>query len=300
MIINKKFVAVLFFAGFLLAGCSIKKTVVNSTALFMDDVVNAFLQENDVEFAAEAIPANLKLIDGLIQASDNENEDLLLKGCKLYGMYAMGYLEDSTTDEKKDRENSLRAKNFYKRAQEYGMAVLKKNHDFKKLMDEGGDLDAFKKMMLAFNKDDVEALFWTAFAWSSYINLSKDSPEDVADLPRAKALIDRVIELNDKYFYGIPHLFMIAYYSMPKMFGGDFDKAKQEYEKEKEISGGKFVLADFYMAKYYAVGKQDKKLFDELITSIRETKDDVIPENLLTLMAKRKAEVLAEKMAGYF
>ncbi len=300
MLINKKIMAVFGAVVIVLSGCSLKKTVVNTTGLFMDDVANSFFQENDLDFAGEAIPANLKLLDGLIQASGYENEGLLLKGCKLYSMYAMGYLEDATMDMKKDRENTARAKNFYKRAKNYGMAVLEKNNDFKKMIEQGSDLESFQKMMIAFNKDDVETLFWTAFAWSSYINLSKDSPEDVADLPRAKALIDRVIELDDRYFYGIPHVFMIAYYSMPKMFGGDFDKARKEYEKEKEISGGKFILADFYMAKYYAVGQQDKKLFEDLIASIRATRDDIIPENLFTLMAKKKAEILEQKMKDYF
>ena len=300
MRINKIIIVFLSAAVIVLTGCSLKKTVINSTGLIMDDVENSFFQENDIDFAGEAIPANLKLLDGLIQGSGYENEGLLLKGCKLYSMYAMGFMEDATTDMKIDRENNARAKNFYKRAKDYGMAILEKNNDFKKMMEQGGGLEPFQKLMIAFNKDDVEALFWTAFAWSSYINLSKDSPEDVADLPRAKALIDRVMELDDKYFYGIPHVFMIAYYSMPKMFGGDFDKARKEYEKEKEISGGKFILADFYMAKYYAVGRQDKKLFEDLIAAIRATKEDVIPENLFTLMAKRKAEILVIKMKDYF
>ena len=283
---------------FLLSGCSLKRTIVNSTGLIMDDVEGAFYEENDILFAQEAIPGNLKLLDGLIRGSNRENEALLIKGSKLYGMYAMAFLEDASADKKTDRENLARAKNFYKRAKEYGMAALLKNPDFKKGYE--ADLDEFKSSLQAFKKDDVEALFWAAFSWGSYINLSKNSPMDIADLPRVKAMIERVIEIDDTYFYGLPHLFMIVYYSMPKMFGGDTDLAKKEYDRVKEISGAKLALVEVYMAKHYAVQLQDRQLFDGFLESVNNTADDVIPEIMFTKVAKKKAAVLAERAEQLF
>jgi hypothetical protein len=281
-----------------LSACSLKKTVVNSTALFMDDIMDGFFEEGDIVFAEAAIPANLKLLDGLIRGANYENDGLLLKGCKLYAMYAMGFMEDASLDKKADKENIKRASAFYERAKDYGLMVLKKNNDFKKAAE--GSVDDFTQVMPAFGRDDVETLFWAAFAWGEYINLNRNNVSVIADLPKVKVMMERVIELNDKYFYGLPHLFMIVYYSMPKMFGGDYDKAKKEYETMQEISGGKFILADFFMARYYAVQVQDRKLFDELIGKVESADDGIITEKLFTQVAKKKAAVLKLKAGDLF
>jgi len=220
--------AVFVLAVVFISGCSLKKTVINSSALFMDDVVDAFFAEPDADFAKEAIPANLKLLDGLIRGSADENDGLLLKGCKLYGMYALAFFDDATNDKQLEKENIKRSAGFYSRAKDYGMRVLTKNVDFKSVVD--GNIDDFTRNLAAFGKNDVEALFWTAFAWGEYINLNRNSTADIANLPKVKAMIDRVIELDPKYFYGLPNLFLIVYYSMPKMFGGDLDRAKAAYE----------------------------------------------------------------------
>jgi len=283
---------------FALSACSLKKTVINSSALFMDDVMDSFFEEGDIKFAEDAIPANLKLLDGLIRGSQDENDGLLLKGCKLYSMYAMGFMEDSSIDKKVDKANLLRASAFYERAKDYGLTILKKNADFKKAAD--GTVDDFTQVMPAFGKDDVETLFWAAFAWGEYINLNRNNVSVIADLPKVKVMMDRVVELNDGYFYGLPHLFMIVYYSMPKMFGGDYDKAKKEYDAMQGISGGKFILADFFMAKYYAVQVQDRKLFDELLAKVEAADDGIITEKLFTQVAKKKAAVLKLKAGDLF
>ncbi|HPD18464.1 MAG TPA: TRAP transporter TatT component family protein, partial [Candidatus Goldiibacteriota bacterium] len=100
--------------------CSMKRITIDSTGLFMDDVSDAFFEESDVDFAEQAIPANLKLLEGLIKGSDYENEGLLLKGCKMFGMYAMGFMEDASADKKTDKKNLKRASAFYQKAKDYG------------------------------------------------------------------------------------------------------------------------------------------------------------------------------------
>ncbi len=295
---NRKALLVVAALALFMGGCSLKKTVINSTALFMDDLVDSFFQENDLEFAETAIPGNLKLLDGLIKGAEGGNEGLLIKGCKLYGMYAMGFLEDTGVDRKDERKRTQRASNFYKRARDYGMEVLKKRPDFKNSLDKS--TDEFLPSLQAFGKDDLESLFWTSFAWGEYINLNRHNIRAVADLPKVKAMMERVIALDDTYFYGLPRLFMIVYYSMPPMFGGDPVKAKAEYDRVKEISGDKFILTDFFMAKYYAVQVQDREMFDYLLDKIENAEDDVIPEKMFTKIAKKKAEFIGKKAGDLF
>ncbi len=286
-------VAVIPVIAVLFAGCSIKMLTIDATGTFMGDVVKAFFEEDDLKFAEESAPANLKLLDGLIRGSNYENDGLLLKGCKLYGMYAMGFLEDAAVEKDENEQNLKRASRFYLRAKEYGMKILTKNHDFKKAVN-GSPVD-FRKMMIAFNENDAEALFWAAFAWGEYINLNRHNVAAIADMPKVKAMIDRVVELDEDYFYGMPHLFLIVYYSLPRMFGGDPEKARTSYERVMKISEGKFLLAHFFMAKYYAVQQQDRELFNELLDKIENAKDDIIKEALFTRVAKKKAEILKKK-----
>ncbi|HDT15728.1 MAG TPA: hypothetical protein ENN55_05915, partial [Firmicutes bacterium] len=158
----------IFLAVFLLSGCSMRRLAVDTTALFMDDVVAAFLQEEDAEFAEAAGPGNLKLLDGLIRGSDFQNDSLLVKGCKLYGMYAVAFFEDASADRRTDRKNLKRASVFYERAKNYGLKVLAGNRDFREALEK--PYEDYKKTLMAFGENDVEALFWTAFAWGSYIN----------------------------------------------------------------------------------------------------------------------------------
>ena len=293
-----KIILGIIFMFFIFSTCSIKRITIDSTGLFMDDISDSFFEEGDIDFAEQAIPANLKLLEGLIKGSSYENAGLLLKGCKMFGMYGMGFLEDANTDKKIDKKNLKRASAFYEKAKDYGLMIFRKKSDFKQALE--GTIDDFTRIMPAFNENDVELLFWTAFSWGSYINLNRTSPYAIADLPKVKIMMERVLELNDKYFYGLPHLFMIVYYSMPKMFGGNLEKAKDEYNKIIEISGDRFALADFYMAKYYAVQSQDKELFIKLLDKIENTPDDVIKEKLFTQVAKKKAAVLKEKAKELF
>jgi hypothetical protein len=112
---RKYILLVLLILSLGITGCSLKAIVVNSTGLLMEDVIAAFFEEEDVQFAKEAIPANLKLLEGLIRGSNYENEDLLIKGCKLYSMNAVAFYEDASAERKQDKKNLKRAKRFYKK-----------------------------------------------------------------------------------------------------------------------------------------------------------------------------------------
>ncbi len=285
-------------ACFVISGCSMKKTVINTTGLFMEDIVNSFLAEPDADFAREAAPANMKLLDGLIAGSGYENYDLLVKGCKLYAMYGMGFYEDMSLDKKTEKENLVRASRFYEKAMDYGFRALSIKPEFKTAKE--GSLDEFVKVMEAYGKNDTEALFYCAFAWGSYINLNRNKTEAVASLPKVKAMMERVISLSPDFMYGMPHVFMIVYYSMPRMFGGDPEMARKAYDKIMDISGGKFVLADFFLAKYLAVSKLDEEMFDAALLRVANADESIIPEKLFTALAKRKAAVLKARKNDLF
>lgn len=154
--------------------------------------------------------------------------------------------------------------------------------------------DEFEKSVKNFNKENVPALFWTAYNWGNFINLSKDDPESIADLGRVEIMMKRVMELDEKYYYGGVFLFYVVYYAgRPTMLGGNPEKAEEYYKKCKQINEGKFLMLDVMFAQYYATQTNNKQLYLDLLNKVIETPSDILPEEILTNeIAKHKAKNL--------
>jgi hypothetical protein len=291
----KKIVNTLVLLPFLFSlGCSsfIKQTAVDSTGMVIEDALTSFFEEEDVELAEAATPSNLKLIEGLIKGSP-DNQKLLLMGCRLYTSYAFGFLEEVYSDnEERAEKNNKRAKVFHKRARDYGFRILNKNENFKNNV--VGSYENFEKALKSFNKDQADELFWTAYAWGNLINLSKDDTDSIGDLGKVELMMARVMELDENYYNSGPHLFYMVYYgSRPPLLGGNPEKSTFHYNKAKEFSKGKFLMTDVMYAMYYCVQVQDKELFEKLLNNVLETPGSVFPQERLTNeLAKRKAATL--------
>ena len=81
---------------------------------------------------------------------------------------------------------------------------------------------------------------------------------------------------------------------MPKILGGDPDKAKEHFEKCLKLSNEKFMLAYVYLARYHAQPLLDEALFDEYLNKVIQSPVEILPGNeLITAIAKNKAKRLA-------
>ena len=78
----------------------------------------------------------------------------------------------------------------------------------------------------------------------------------------------------------------------PKILGGDPAKSKEFFTKAMAASNGKFFLAQYYYAKYYAVRVQDKELFLNLIEEVERAPLDQLKDACLINSA------IKEKMKG--
>ncbi len=274
----------------LLNRCSLNRMVVGQMTPILQNSVDALYAERDPELAGQALPANLKLIEGLLE-TDPDNKALLLMTARGYAGYALGFLED---------DQPQRAKNIYLRARDYALRVLRKDSDWQKVMSQSPD--ELKDLLETYGEDKVPALFWSGFAWAGYINLALDDPSALLALPKVEAIMNRVEALQPEYFHGAVYLFKGSVYGMkPRMMGGDPDKAKSCFEKNLELTAGKFLLTYFYLAKYYAAKTLDEALFDQYISQIEETPLDSAPEiALLNRIAKKKAALLKERKAEIF
>ncbi|MBI4677319.1 MAG: hypothetical protein HY748_07025 [Elusimicrobia bacterium] len=216
---------------------------------------------------------------------------LMEDGVGGFGAYAFLFLEGSQDD---------RARELYRRGRDYGFKLLEAKAPFKGITTM--DLPTIEAALRAASKKDVPALFWTAYDWAGWVNLSRDSMEAVADLPKAVAIMQKVRDLDPSYQFGGPDLFLGAYYaSRPKMLGGDPEKAKTHFSRAKELTQGKYLLAFWLEARYYAVAVQDPELFRRLLDQVKTGPAGALPwARLADEVAKRKAEALLERKDELF
>ncbi|MCG3173879.1 MAG: hypothetical protein GMKNLPBB_02086 [Myxococcota bacterium] len=295
-------IAVLAFAA--LGGCSMKTLAIRSTAEVMKDGLKSFEDEEDYELAAAAAPGNLKLIEALL-SGDPDNEELQLMASRAFASVAFGFLEtemEELKDKNEDRYEQLRyrAQRYYLRSREYGMRILKKHYPIEKALE--GPLENLEAVLREVDRDDAPALFWAGYAWGSYINLARDNMDALGDLPRVNAMMKRALELDETYFNGGPHLFFgVMKTSLPPTLGGKPDEGREHFAKVDQITGGKLLLAKVMFARFYAVGQQDEKLFDQTLDAVLEAPDDILPGNtLMTRVAKKRAAIWKARKGEYF
>jgi tetratricopeptide (TPR) repeat protein len=276
-----KRVLLLIAAAFLFEGC-IQTIALYSMGGILDNGFASFNEESDLQLAHESLGSNLKLIEAMIK-SDPENERFLLFAAQGYNSYALAFCEDDSVE---------RARVFYLRAKEYGMRILVKNEKFKEAMN--GDITAFREAVKTFSKDDAPAIFWTAFSWGSYVNITRTDVAGLADLSKVQALIEFVAEKDPSFYHGGAYLFLgVIEGTTPRALGGNPDKAKEYFEKCLAINGGKFLMTQLYYAKTYAVATQNQQLFELLLKQIEDASLDILPEaRLANVIAKQKARRL--------
>lgn len=282
--------ALVYILTLLSLGCSLNRMVVRSTQGILENSLRALYEEEDIPLAEIAAASDLKLLEGLIKA-DPENADLLVLAAQGFTGYALAFVEDSDPE---------RAKRFYHRGRDYGLRALQLRGHFSTGTEQG--IEGFQKSVQALTDKDLPALFWAANGWAGWIFLNLQSPRALADLPRVEIMMRKVLELDETYYYGGGHLFFGTYYAgRPRMLGGDPEKAQFHFEKNLEISGGRFLMSYVYYARFYAVQIQDRSLFERLLNTVLDTPGDVLPEQrLVNEVAKIKAKNLIQNINEYF
>ena len=141
---------------------------------------------------------------------------------------------------------------------------------------------------------DVPLLYWTAVSWAAAISVSKDNPELIGDLPKAEALMDRALELDESFDDGAIHTFLITY-EMSRS-GGEGQpeaRARQHYARALELSGGRMAAPLVSLAESVSVQRQNLAEFKALLERALAINPDAKPEWRLTnLIMQRRARWL--------
>jgi len=276
-------------AALLLSGC-IQQIAVSTVGGIVDDGFEGFTEEADLAFARDALPGNLKLIDVLLK-SEPDNERLLRLASQGYNSYALAFLEDSDPE---------RARAFYLRGRDHALKILRTDERIAKAL--SAHPDELRAVLSTTPASMVPAAFWAAFGWGSYIYLSLDNTDALADLPRAEALMQFVADNDSAYYYAGADLFLgMLYGSRSKMLGGDPAKSRMHFERALRITDRKFLMAQLYYARSYATQNLDEELFDALLAEVESASLEILPENrLANAVAKQKAALLKAKKPELF
>jgi hypothetical protein len=273
----------------LLQGC-VQTLAIRTMGGIMDYGLEAFNEEGDLQLAQGALGSNLKLVEALIKG-DPRNTKLLLMASQGFSAYALAFAEDDSVE---------RARGFYLRGRDYGMRVLMQNSVIKDAMEK--DVATFQSALQTLSKDDVPAVFWTAFGWGSYINVTRSNVGAVADLPKVISMMEFVKQMDPSFYYGGSSLILGSIEgSMPQALGGKPEKAKEYFERALSVTGGRFLLTYVYYARTYAVQTQNQELFESLLKKVDDASLDILPEaRLSNAIAKKKARLLREHLNDLF
>ncbi len=284
-ILNKTVIVALFCS---LAGCS--SLVIKTSLPILKDQANTMKTESDPELARLAIPAQLKMLEGILK-SEPENLELQLLLAEGFCSYSFAFLEDV------DKE---RAGKWYLRGKNYALSALQTlsaNSKFSK-----GDLTTWKSELKELNSSALPALYWLTQCWGGWLTMNLHNPFAFADISRIEPALERVLVLNPNFYYAGAHRGLGVFYgSRTKILGGNPEKAKINFEKSLSLTKEKFLINSFLFAKTYAVQNQDRELFERLLNEIIEAPEDLLSEErLANEVAKLKAKALLESIDDLF
>lgn len=270
------------------SGCV--KLALQFTPSLIPHFTETIFEECDPELAKSAIPANLKLLEGLLK-NDPTNRKILSALSMGFTGYSMLFIEEDDPE---------RASEFYLRARDYGIRGL--GDKGSALLTPGANKRDLQRILGSIGHEDLMALVWTTISWNGWINLNLDKPTALVQLNLTQACLERIMTLDTNYFYGLPYILLgTSLSARPPMLGGNPQQAKRHFERALEISQGKFFLTQYFFARYYAVRVQDKKLFFELIEGIikgdpHELKDAC----LMNTVIQHRARALKKKVDELF
>lgn len=250
---------------------------------FAEDLSATVLEFDDPETIKKGLPAYLILMSSMIKG-DPENADLLESGAKLYGAYASGFA---------DSEESKKA--LANRAFDYaGRAMCIRDEHFCEV--KSLSYFEFEKLLASIEKPQAEHLLIFMSSWAGIIEANSSDWNAVAELPKVKAGMQRVLDIDETVDNGNAHLYMAVMESiLPPALGGKPELAKKHYDRAIEISNGNNLMAKVLYAEKYARLLFDRELHDELLQQVIDA--DVGPQDQIlvnTLARQRAAELLLD------
>jgi hypothetical protein len=287
-----------------LTACDTAKIGAGATAALFERAAPGVEQHWDYDIVGKSFPASIMQLEGLLHiVPDNETIGLSLVAA--YIGYGTGWIEDRVEvadfeDEWEEADHlRRRALVMYTRAWELSKHFMR-NRD--PGLDDAikGGVDSLEAWLNAafIAKEDAAILLWAGASLGARINMGMEDMDTVADLPLAKVILNRSVELDPDF------MFMIGKMTMGTLaaseFPPDMDRAKLVFDEVLEKTERRNLMVQMSMARYYAVNVGDHKLFRELLQEVLDA-GDVLPEaRLSNAIARRRAQRYLDQIEYFF
>ena len=267
-------------------GCStVVSSVTNQLAV---DLSKAVLSNPDQRVVSDGLPAYLILIDALIEGNPADAE-MLRTAAMLNGSYASAFVEDPIRRKQladKAKRLALNATCAYRETL-CNLQTLK--------------YDAFTQSVQQSSAKDIDYVYVLGTSWAGWIQAHSDDFFAIAELPRAKALIERVIELDSTYADGSPHLYLGVFaLTLPAALGGQPEFGREQFERAIELSQGRNLYAKVLLAEMYARSTFNRDLHDHLIDEVLSADPLADDFTLQNVVAQDLAQQLKESADEFF
>ncbi|MEZ5064998.1 MAG: TRAP transporter TatT component family protein [bacterium] len=269
-------------------GCSTSKLAVSAMTPVLQNTVDAALRSDDPRLVGDALPTSLLLLDGMME-TDRGNREIVRLSSMLHFAYAFAWVEEPE-----------RASRYYARGRDLGWRALGRPEV--QVAVTAGPLKELPAALAKLKQDDAESLVWIAANWAQWIELHLEDTSAVADISRLMPLTDRLVELDETIFWGMPRILAGALQaSRPITLGGNPDRARAEFDRALEISDRNLLLAQVFEAKTLAVQTFDGESFQSSLREVLEAAPGQLPEaELLNRIARIKAEELLARYEDIF
>lgn len=252
------------------------------------NVSGAIVNQNDPETVRDGAPAYLVLIDGLIEG-EPESIGLLLAGARLYGAYAALFVEEPE-----------RAARLADKSAEYAERALCLDLPAVCAV-RAAQYQQFVPALETVTEAHLPALFTYASAVAGQIQARRGEWSAVADLPKAEAMMERVVALDEGFEGGQAHLYLgIMRTQLPPSLGGRPELGKRHFQRAIELSGGRNLVAKVELAERYARMVFDRELHDRLLREVLEAEAAEPGMTLSNTLAQRRAKRLLDSSNEYF
>jgi len=269
-----------------LAGCS--AIVERQTQRFADDLESAIRQYEDPATVADALPAYLLLLEARLQ-SNPQDAGLHLTTARLTGTYAALFGDGGTSA----RKLSARALDHARAGACLRAEVLCGLHEL--------PFGQFEQRIDEFDADNLPAVYLLATSWVGWIDSHSDDYAALADLPRAQALLDWIVETSPEHDDGAAWLYLAVLHSQrPPAAGGRPDLARQYFERAREEAGGQNLLVDVMLADHYARLLFDRELFVATLEGVLEDEVEAPEYRLANAVARQRARELLNQTERIF
>ena len=276
----------LFLASFLLLGSGCANLVSGITSQLANDLAGSILNSEDVDTVREGVPAYLLLIDSFLRSSP-DSEDLLLAASNLNGAFSALVVDE-------DRIKRLSDKSM--RYVEHAACVSKSPLCAARQQNYAN----FEQTVSSLKVNDVPVAYALGVAWVGRLQANSDDWTVIAELSRAKLLMERVIELDENHENGGPHLYMGGMETLlPASMGGKPEEGRAHFEKAIAINES-YLMTKVIYAQQYARLMFDQELHDRLLNEVLSADPVVEGMTLTNRIAQERAKDLLASSKDYF